>query len=67
MAMSERPDYSGMTVNERLVEAGLLEAFGIAAKARNREAMLRLLAQVAVADPASTADPILNDPKRYGY
>lgn len=65
--MSERPDYSAMTVNERLVEAGLLEAFDVAAKARNREAMLRLLAEVDVAHPASTADPILNDPKRYGY
>lgn len=65
--MSERPDYSAMTVNERLAKAGLLEAFDVAAKARNREAMLRLLAEVAVADPASTADPILNDPKRYGY
>lgn len=65
--MSERPDYSTMTVNERLAETGLLEAFDIAVKARNREAMVRLLAKVAVADPASTVDPILNDPKRYGY
>jgi hypothetical protein len=56
-----------MTVNERLAETGLLEAFDIAVKARNREAMVRLLAKVAVADPASTVDPILNDPKRYGY
>lgn len=65
--MSERADYSAMTVNERLAEAGLLEAFDNAAIARNREAMLRLLSEVAVDDPASTADPILNDPKRYGY
>lgn len=56
-----------MTVNERLIEAGLLEAFDIAAKARNREAMLGLLAEIAVPNPASTVDPILNDPKRYGY
>lgn len=67
VTMSERPDYSTMTVNERLAETGLLEAFDIAVKARNREAMVRLLAKVAVADPASTVDPILNDPKRYGY
>ena len=65
--MSGRPDYSGMTINERLVEAGLLEAFGNAATTRDREAMMRLLAEVDVADPASTADPLLNDPKRYGY
>ena len=65
--MSERRDYSAMTVNERLVEAGLLEAFDIAAKARNREAMLGLLAEISVPNPASTVDPILNDPKRYGY
>ncbi|HEV2082382.1 MAG TPA: hypothetical protein VGR32_07990 [Brevundimonas sp.] len=66
--MSERPDYySALTINERLAEANLLDAFDIAAKARDREAMLRLLAKVAVADPASTVDPILKDPKRYGY
>ena len=65
--MSERPDYSAMTINERLAEAGLLDAFDIAATSRDREAMMRLLAEVDVADPASTADPILNDPKRYGY
>jgi len=29
--------------------------------------MMRLLAEVGVADPASTAAPLLNDPKRYGY
>lgn len=65
--MSERPRYSAMTINERLAEADLLDAFDIAAKARDREAMLHLLAEVAVADPASTADQILKDPERYGY
>lgn len=56
-----------MTINERLAEAGLLEAFDSAATTRDPAAMLRLLAEVDVLDPASTADPILNDPKRYGY
>lgn len=67
VAMREHRDDSAMTVNERLIEAGLLEAFDIAAKARNREAMLGLLVEIAVPNPASTVDPILNDPKRYGY
>lgn len=66
-AMSEGSEHSAMTVNERLAEAGLLEAFDIAARARNRDALLRLLSKVAVDDPAATADPILKDPKRYGY
>ena len=65
--MSQRPNYSAMTINERLAEAGLLDAFDKAATTRDRAAMLRLLAEVDAPDPASTADPILNDPTRYGY
>lgn len=56
-----------MTVNERLFNAGLLDAFDSAARAKNRAEMIRLLTEVDVEDPALTADPILESPERYGY
>jgi hypothetical protein len=59
--------YGGMTVNERLVDAGLLNAFDDAARARDRGAMIRLLLRVDVLTPEFTADAILENPKRYGY
>lgn len=61
------PDYSGMTVNERLFTAGLLDAFDRAACSRNRDEMLSILKQVEVDHPESTADSILENPAKYGY
>jgi hypothetical protein len=61
------PDYSGMTVNERLFAAGLIEDFDCAAKARDREAMISILSRVKVSNPERTADSIIRDPARYGY
>jgi len=59
--------YSGMTVNERLFEAGALEESDRAATARNRGRMIELLAQVELSDQAEhIADTILADPRRYG-
>jgi hypothetical protein len=54
-----------MTVNERLVESGLLDRFDDAANRRDRSAMIELLAQVEVS--SDTADAILNNPAFYGY
>jgi len=54
-----------MTVNERLVDADLLDQFDAAAKRRDRPAMIDLLAQVDVS--SETADAILNNPAFYGY
>jgi hypothetical protein len=65
--MIDRPNYAAMTINERLVEAGLLDAFDVAARNRDRSAMLRLLTEVDVSDPSQTIEPILNDPAKYGY
>jgi hypothetical protein len=61
--------FSGMTVNERLHEAKLLDVFDRACRARERDEILRLLLEVHLtpADAASSADAILKDPKRYGY
>jgi hypothetical protein len=64
-----RERYRGMTVNERLVVAGLLEQFDAATRRRDRAAMMALLAQVDL-DPeqaALTTETVLANPKRYGY
>jgi hypothetical protein len=66
-SMSSASRYAGMTVNERLFEAGLIEMFDDAARSRDRAEMVRLLTKVDVEDAASSADTILKDPQRYGY
>ncbi len=62
-----RPDFSGMTVNERLFTADLTDAFDAAVRRRDRARMVELLRAVAVEDAESSADAVLADPKRYGY
>ena len=65
---TRHPDYSGMTTNERLHAAGLLAAWDMAVKLRNRKRMIELLAQVDLGEQAaSIADTVLADPKRYGF
>lgn len=60
--------YSGMTVNERLYDAGLLDRFNAAARDRNRDAMIALLASVGLEDDAPRiTDTILANPTKYGY
>ena len=65
--MNDRSRYEGMTVNERLFDAGLMDAFDAAARARDRAAMIRLLIDVDVEDAAWSADTILQRPERYGF
>ena len=69
MTARKAPDYAGMTVNERLFEAGLMDAFDAAVRARDRERIISVLMQVALSeeDAAFTTDTILGNPKRYGY
>jgi hypothetical protein len=64
--MNDRDRYAGMTVNERLFVAGLMDAFEAAALARDRSEMIRILTEVDVEGAAWSADTILQDPKRYG-
>jgi len=47
--MKDKPDYSGMTVNERLFAAGLLDAWDAAVNARNRNRMIEVLLEVDLA------------------
>ena len=50
----------GMTVNERLVEAGLMDAWDSALNARNREEMIAILSQVELESQAGKiADSVL--------
>lgn len=65
--MNDRSRYAGMTVNERLFDAGLTDAFDAAARARDRAEMIRLLIEVDVEDAAWSADTILKRPEPYGY
>jgi hypothetical protein len=61
--------YGGMTTNERLFAAGLLDQFDRAARSRNRQEMVLLLTQVefAVSEAEKITDTILADPKMYGF
>jgi len=64
--MAERSRYEGMTTNERLFDAGILQAFSDAVSTRDRAEMIRLLASVDIEEPAWSADTILQEPERYG-
>src|SRR6266566_7801951 len=66
---SMHPEYAGMTTNERLFSAGLLEPFDVAARRRDREEMVRILIQVELEpeDAARSVELILADPRKYGY
>ena len=60
--------YVGMTVNERPFEAGLLDAWDVAAKARNRAEMVAILLKVELGDDAEPiADGVLANPAKFGF
>ena len=62
-------DFSGMTVNERLCECGLLAKFDRAARQRNRAGMIAILQRVQLSTEAAewTTDTVLSNPKKYGF
>ena len=66
--MQRESHYAGMTVNERLFEAGLMPEWDAAARSRNRERMIELLGKVDLGDQAEwIADTILSNPAKYGF
>jgi len=70
MEESNEPNqrYAGMTTNERLFVAGLLDKFDRATSQRNKQIMIQLLASVELGDEAeSITDTLLSNPKKYGY
>jgi hypothetical protein len=57
-----------MTVNERLYEAGLTQAWDAAAISRDGDRMIELLRQVELEEQAEQIlNATLADPKRYGF
>ena len=66
--MSDR-QYAGMTVNERLFEAGLLDDFDAAVKRGDKAAVVALLERVELIpeEARDSADTLFANPERYGY
>jgi hypothetical protein len=61
-------NYGGMTVNERLYEAGLISEWDHAAHARDRHRMVELLRKVDLSrDAEKICDAILANPEFYGF
>ena len=56
-----------MTVNERLLEAKMLDQWDAAARRRDREMMISILTNVEVPEPELTVDAILSNPKKFGF
>ena len=66
--MTDKPNYHGMTVNERLFSAGLLEAWDAAVKSANRDRMIELLLEVELCGQAERiTDAVLANPSFYGF
>jgi hypothetical protein len=60
--------YDGMTVNERLFEAGLIPEWDAAARSRNRDKMVELLTKVDLGEQAERIlDTVLSNPEQYGF
>lgn len=62
-------DYGGMTVNERLFAAGLVEQFDAAISSGDRQRAIEILVQVSLSDVSAgeTVDAVLANPEKYGY
>ena len=62
-------DFGGMTVNERLYAAGLLDAFDAAVERGDKDEVIRLLQRVDLSphDAQLSADTLFANPGRYGY
>ncbi|TMA71289.1 MAG: hypothetical protein E6J67_23240 [Deltaproteobacteria bacterium] len=62
-------NYSGMTVNERLFAAGLLDDFDAAVMRWDKEAVLNLLQKVEMSpdEALETADALFANPEFYGF
>jgi hypothetical protein len=65
----DEPQVDGMTVNERLFELGLMDAFDAAIGNRDRDAAVDILkkARLTTDQALATVRAIFADPKRYGY
>jgi hypothetical protein len=66
---SSPPNYSAMTVNERLFVAGLLDRWEAAINHGDRAAAIHILSLVDmdVTSASSTVDTTLANPTKYGF
>jgi hypothetical protein len=66
---SSRPNYSAMTVNERLFAAGLLGEFDSAIDRLDRQDAIAVLCKVDLdaKQGALIVDTVLGDPAKYGF
>ncbi len=62
-------NYAGMTVNERLYAAGLVDEFDAAVERGDKDEVVRLLQAVHLSARGAqeTADALFANPARYGY
>ena len=65
--MAEEPDYSAMTVNERLFVSNRTKEFDQAILLRNRAGAVQILADLDVSSPEETVDAIFGYPGKYGF
>ena len=63
------PLYGGMTVNERLFTAGLIDEWDKAVLKRDRAGMIEVLmaTELTSKQAAETADATLANPEKYGF
>ncbi len=59
--------FAGMTINERLAEAGIIAQWDEAAHRRDRDVMVRLLEQIEISEPEGIVDTILANPRKFGF
>jgi len=65
----EKPNYAGMTVNERLFVGGILEKFDSAINAKDLDGAISILRQVDLEGEQARqiVEAIFRNPKMYGY
>jgi len=67
--VSDDDPWAGMTTNERLFEAGVMDAFDAAIEAGDRDRAIALLGKAHFGERAAAdiADAVLANPAFYGY
>ena len=66
---SDKKEYSGMTLNEMLYEAGLMKDFDSAIRKKDKTALIRILKSVNIAEKSASKiiESIFSNPEKYGY
>ena len=69
VSTADRSRFAGMTLNERLFQAGLISEFDEAALSRDRAQMIAVLERVSLTprEAASVADQVLANPAKFGF